>query len=113
MLIEKNTVDVNDIVTIKLINNEEIIAKLVAQDANTVTVQKPMTMALSMDERSGRPAIQMLPFFTLGGKSDAKISLRRDHMLVLTLSNDEAKAGYIHNTSGLTVPTTGNSGLIA
>lgn len=111
MLIEKQ-IEPNDIVTIKLINGDEIITKLVAQDDRTVTVQKPLVMNLSLDPSTNRPAIQMLPFFTLGGNPDAKIQLRRDHLLVLTLSNDEAKAGYIHNTSGLAVPSNKSSGLI-
>ena len=110
MLIEKSIED-NDIVSVKLITNDEIIAKLVSQDAISITLQKPLTMNLSLDDRTGRPAIQMLPFFILGAKPDAKITLRRDHVLVLTLSNDEAKSGYIHNTSGLVTSTSG-SGLV-
>jgi hypothetical protein len=111
MLIEK-TIDTNDVISIKLTTQEEIICKLAAQDATTVTVQRPLSMNLSMDERTGRPAIQMLPFFLLGAKPDAKLVLQRSHILVMTVSNDEAKAGYIHNTSGLTIPTSSESSLI-
>lgn len=112
MLIEKSNVEVNDIVTIKLTSQEELIARLVAQDVDTITIQKPMVMTISLDERSGRPAIQMMPFFLLGAKQDARITLNRSHVIVLLLSNDEAKSGYIHNTSSLAVPTSGEKGLI-
>ena len=112
MIIEKSNIDLNDIVTIKLSSQEELIARLVAQDAESITIQKPMVMNLSLDERNGRPAIQMLPFFLLGAKQDARITLNRSHVIVLTLSNEEAKSGYIHNTSSLTVPTSGEKGLI-
>lgn len=111
MLIEKS-IDINDVATIKFITGEEIIAKVVALDEATVQVTKPLVMTLSMDQQTGRPAIQMVPFFTLGGKSDSKITLQRSHMLVFTLSNDEAKAGYIHNTSGLVSASSGNGGLV-
>jgi hypothetical protein len=99
MLIEKS-INANDIVTLKLISGEEIIARVVELDSNTVTITKPLVMNLSMDE-SGRPAIQMLPFFLLGSNQDSKLQLQRSHIIILTLSNEGAKSGYIHNTSGL------------
>lgn len=106
MLIEKQ-IEQHDIVTIKFVTGEEIIAKVAALDDKTVTVVKPLVMTLSMDHQTGRPAIQMMPFFTLGGKTDGKITLQRQHMLVLILSNEEAKAGYIHNTSSLVTAPSG------
>jgi hypothetical protein len=54
----------------------------------------------------------MMPFFLLGAKQDARITLNRSHVMVLLLSNDEAKSGYIHNTSSLAVPTSNEKGLI-
>jgi hypothetical protein len=105
MLIQKQA-EVNDIVSIKLITNEEIIAKLLQQDDHTVAIQKPMIMALAPDDNRGL-AIQMMPLFTLGGQSDARIQLQRSHIIFMMLANDEAKAGYIHNTSGLISPAQG------
>jgi hypothetical protein len=105
MLIQKQA-EPNDIVAIKLITNEEIVAKLIHQDDNSVTIQKPLIMALAPDDKRGL-AIQMMPFFTLGGQSDARIQLQRSHIIFMILSNDEAKAGYIHNTSGLVAPAQG------
>lgn len=112
MLIEKNTIQSNDVVTIKLITGEEIIARLISQDDPTVTVSKVLVVTLGMDPSTNRPAIQMLPYFTLGGNPDAKITLRREHIIVMQLSSEDVKAGYIHNTSGLTIPSKG-SGLLA
>jgi hypothetical protein len=105
MLIQKQA-DSNDIVSIKLITNEEIIARLVQQDDSTVTIQRPLIMAITPDDK-GRIAIQMMPFFSLGGRPDARIQLQRSHMLFMTISNDEARAGYIQNTSGIEVPSQG------
>ncbi len=106
MLIQKQA-ETNDIVAIKLVTNEEIIAKLVQQDDKTVTIQRPMIMTLSQNDRNGL-AIQMIPFFSLGGQADARVQLQRSHIIFMMLSNDEAKAGYIHNTSGLEIPAQGS-----
>lgn len=111
MLIEKS-VKPNDVVSIKLISNEEIVAKLVEQDATTVTITKPLLLSISVDERTGKPGLQMYPFFMLGADGEEKIPLRRDHIIAIVASRDDVKSGYIHNTTGLTIPTANDKGLI-
>jgi len=111
MLIEK-AIEANDVVTIKLVTQEEIVAKFVSQDTNTVTIQKPVLLNVSIDEKTGRPGIQMLPFFVLGANSDSKITLKHIHIITMLTAADEVKSGYIHNTSGIAVPRAGEKGLI-
>lgn len=110
MLIEKSP-DVNDIVAVKLVTSEELVAKLVSQDQNTITITKPVVLNIAIDERTRKPGIQMYPFFLLGANTDGRIPLQRIHVLTMVNANDDIKSGYIANTSGLEVPGTG-SGLI-
>lgn len=113
MLIEKNTIEVNDIVTIKLITQEEIVAKVVAMDSEKIIVTKPVMLNLGMDERTGKPGIQMLPFFLLGAESDARIPLKQSHMITMVQANKDLKSSYMQSTSSLAIPgSTGGKGLI-
>lgn len=111
MLIEKS-VDVNDIATIKLVTAEEIVAKITAIDSATVTISKPLVVNVSFDERTGRPGLQMAPFFLLGANPDSKITLQRIHLLAMVPSNEDIKKNYIQMTSSLAVPGVNDAGLI-
>jgi hypothetical protein len=111
MLIEKGFAK-GDVICLKLISNEEIVAKLVEQDANTVTVTKPLLVNISVDVRTGKPGLQMYPFFMLGAEGDEKLPLRRDHIIAMVASREDVKAGYIHNTTGIAIPSASDSGLI-
>lgn len=108
MLIEK-PIQTNDVVTIKLITGEEIIGRLVSDNSDTITVQKVLVVTLGMDPSTNRPAIQMMPYFTLGGNPESRITLRREHVIAMLPSSDDMRAGYVHNTSSLLTPTQGSS----
>lgn len=111
MLIEKS-VEVNDIVTFKLVTAEEIVAKITAMDTNTVTISKPLIVNVSIDERTGRPGLQMLPFFLLGANPDSKVPLQRIHIMAMVSANEDIKKNYIQMTSGIAVPGANDTGLI-
>ena len=108
MLIKPSKIGPNDVVSIKLINNEEIIAKVVSIDNNSYTISKPLILNVFMDERTGNSGISMAPYFMLSADPDANFQVDRSHMICITLTNDQAKAGYIKNTTGLDIPVKGN-----
>lgn len=92
----------NDIISIKLVSGEELIAKLTSIEPGHVVITKPLMISLGQD-RSGNVGIQMLPYFLLCGEPDAKLTISDAHILTKTHANDQAKNGYIQNTSGLTI----------
>ena len=106
MLIEKS-IQSNEIVCVKLSNGDEIIAKLVEKNEISVTVSKPLLMVLSADPQTGRPGVQMAPFFMLGADKEGKFPINKDHIMCMVLANPEAKAGYTQTTTGLAIPTAG------
>ena len=106
MLIEKPITN-NDIVSIKISNGDEVIAKFVETTADgSVLVSKPMLMVLAQSP-SGQPGVQMMPFFMLGGEKDGKYPINPQHIVCMIKSNNEAKAGYLQATTGLAVPKAG------
>ena len=102
MLLQK-PIQPNDVVTLKLITGEELIARLVDNTNGKVTISKPMVVNLAQDPRTGTVGIQMLPYFLLTGNPDAKLSIDDKNVLVMTLSNDQAKNSYTQNSSGIAV----------
>ena len=111
MLLERNFVQ-GDVVSVKLVTNEEIVAKFLEQDTNTITITKPLVLSISVDG-AGKPGLQMYPFFILGADGDEKLPLKKEHIIAVIKSRDDVKSGYIHNTTGLTIPgANSNNGLI-
>lgn len=104
MLIQK-PIGTGDIVSIKLITGDELIAKVATFNADTVSIVKPMTVTVGVDERTGQVGILMSPYYVLCADNDAHIMLKHAHIIVYTLANDAAKSRYIQNTTGLNVPS--------
>ena len=101
---------IHDVVSIKLSNGDEIIAKCVAVDDKAITVTRPLLMILSQDPATGRPAISMAPFWMLGAEPTASYTINHDQTICILKSNTESTKGYITQTTGLAMPT--GSGII-
>ena len=104
MLIEKLDMKAGDIVTIKLINSDELIAKLVDINDINVTIEKPLLLGIAVNPDTNKPAINMLPFWVMSVDNKTKLTLQRSHILVLAKSNTEAKNGWVQFTSGIVMP---------
>ena len=102
----------NDVISIKLSNGDEIVAKLVDIDNNTMTVSKPMLMVLTQDPRTGQPGIQMAPFWMMGSDPKTSYPINRNHIMVAVKSNQDVTKNYISQTTGLMMPDSTNSGLV-
>jgi hypothetical protein len=92
MLLEKQTA-VGDVVTIKFMNGEEIIARLESETADTVTVNRPLTVSLSPQ------GLGMIPFLFLGAKDT--IVLKQQHIIAMCPSKKEAADQYLQGTTGI------------
>ena len=111
MLIQKQPA-ATDVVSIKLSNGDEIIGRM-ADSANqdSVTITKPLLMVLAQDP-TGKPGIQMVPFWMLGGDKDSSYQIARSHIMCMIVANTEAAKGYQAMTSSLAIPN-GPSSLLA
>lgn len=93
----------NDIVSIKLANGDELLAKIVSVSEKTVSVTKPLMMMLGQDAR-GNPGIQLIPFWMLGADKDGKFPINKDHIVCMVKANTDASGSYVQQTTGLTIP---------
>lgn len=109
MLLQK-PMEAGDIVTIKMVTGEELIAKLVTLGNDHVVITKPLIATLGQD-RNGNVGIQMLPYFVLTGDADAKLTISNQHIVTKTPTTEQAKSGYLQQTTGLTLASNAPTGL--
>lgn len=92
MLINKGF-SAGDVVSIKLINGDEIIAKFEKDDTDTITVSRPL--ALTMNGQG----LGMIPWVFLG--KDAAITIDRRNTFFVVESKGEAAKQYLEGTTGI------------
>lgn len=99
MLISKGYQE-GDIVSFKLINGDEIVARIISIDNNNYEISKPCTV---MPGPQGMGLIQSL--FT--ADADVNVILQKDHVLMHAPSIDQMQKHYIKTTTGIEPVTRG------
>ena len=92
MLLEK-PMATGDVVSIKLANGEEIIARLEEETDQYVKVSKPLAVTL------GPQGLGMIPFMFLAAKDT--VTLKQSHVLAMSPSKKDAADQYMQGTTGI------------
>jgi hypothetical protein len=92
MLISKPIAD-GDVVSIKLINGDEIIARLEKDDQNGYTINRPLALTMSGG------GLGMIPWIFLGDRDT--VTLKREHVFVVVPSKKDAADQYMQGTTGI------------
>jgi hypothetical protein len=92
MLLEKPIAE-GDVVSLKLVNGDEIIARLDKDDHNGITITKPLAIT------AGPQGLGMIPWIFLGNKET--FTLKREHVFVMVPSKKEAADQYMQGTTGI------------
>jgi len=82
-----------DIVSIKLVNGDEIIARFESEDAESVTISRPL--ALTMNGQG----LGMIPWVFLG--KDDSITVKKINTFFIVASKKEAATQYVEGTTGI------------
>jgi hypothetical protein len=84
----------NDTITMKTTGGEEIVARFIEEDTNTITVQKPMAIMATGQ------GIGLGPFaFTLN--PEAKVKINRHSLVFVHKTDGEMAKQYIGSTTGI------------
>jgi hypothetical protein len=92
MLIEKPVAS-GDIVSIKLINGEEIITRLEEETADYIKVTKPLSVTL------GPQGLGMIPYMFLSAKDT--ITIKQQFVIVIAPAKKDAADQYLTGTTGI------------
>lgn len=83
-----------DVITIKLSSGEEIVAKLVKEGKDALTVQMPLTLVATEQGMSLAPYL-----FTI--TPDTKLDIRLNSVITVVKSAEDTAKGYTSQTSGI------------
>jgi hypothetical protein len=100
MIIDKKTQPKeNDIISIRLISSEEVVAKFIKQDEHYIHIKNPLTLSVGPD---GKVAVST---FMLGVEKDVTIPMARNAVTCFVKSQQNLTADYIRMTSNIQIPT--------
>ncbi len=92
MLLNK-PVTTGEVVSIKLISGEEIIARLEGEEGETVKLSKPLSVT------AGPQGLGMMPFMFLN--SSNTLNIKQSHIIAMGVAKKEASDQYIQGTTGI------------
>jgi hypothetical protein len=92
MLINKGF-SAGDVVSIKILNGDEIIARFESEDTDTITISRPLALTM------GAQGLGMIPWVFLGEAE--KITLQRNHTFFMVKSKKDAADQYMEGTTGI------------
>lgn len=94
MLVSKSKYDINDIVTFKLSNGDEIVGKIVEDEMLEWKVERPCTVVPSQ-----KGIMLIASLFTTD--PDIKITLNKSHVLMHAPTAKQVKDHYLEVTTGI------------
>ena len=92
MLLKKPITE-GSVVSLKLLNGDEIIARLEEETDATIKINRPLAITASAQ------GLGMIPWLFLG-ESDS-YTLKRDHVFAMVLSKKDAADQYMQGTTGI------------
>jgi hypothetical protein len=92
MLINKGFTS-GDIVSLKLINGDELIARYDTSEGDDITISKPLSITI------GPQGLGMMPWIFLGDKDT--ITLKKSHVFTVVTSKKDAADQYLQGTTGI------------
>jgi hypothetical protein len=101
MLLEKTRFDENDVVTIKLVSGEEVLGKFIVDDGSTITLDKPLMLAMN---QKGMGLVPLL----VTVNPDTKLKFNKHGVTLMTHSDDEIAKQYTYQTTGIQPITSGS-----
>jgi hypothetical protein len=103
MMLQSNAYSKDTIVSFKLVNGDEIVAKVLEETADSFTVAKPCTVVPS---QQGLGLLQSL--FT--SDLTKNIALSKNHVMLHSVTQKDIENHYIQTTTG--IEPVGNKGII-
>ena len=92
MLLSK-PISSGSIVSLKLVNGDELIARYEDETTDTITIDKPKALT------AGPQGLGMIPWLFLGDKDT--ITLQKSHVFAVVPSKKDAADQYLEGTTGI------------
>ena len=96
-MLKENNHKENDIIDIRIIGGDEVIAKFVSETEDTITVRKPLALAM-MQNGLG------LQQYVIMGNMDNPFVINKKAIITTQVANQGAQDNYVQGTSSIKVP---------
>ena len=91
----------NDVKVLKLITGEEVIARVIEEENNLITLEKPMTLQMLSPTPTGQVGFALVPWMKAAKNNKATISI--EHVLVTDEASDQTEKNYLQVVTGLSL----------
>lgn len=85
---------IGDTVSLKLVSGEEVVAKLEEENADTISISKPVSLGMGPNGPALTP-------FMLTSDVTNNIKIRNQHILAIGKTNSQVDSQYIQSTTGI------------
>lgn len=92
----------NDVVIIRLLSGEEIIAKVNSANNEGVEITKPLVLGLMQNPNTNQPVVGLAPF-VFGIDDSEPIVIESSKWTFIAMARKEAKDQYVKATSSLEI----------
>jgi hypothetical protein len=92
MLINKGFTK-GDVITLKMVNGDEVIARFENEDADTITIDRPQAVTI------GQGGLGLIPWLFLA--ETTQVTLKKNHIFFSTVSKKDASDQYLKGTTGI------------
>ena len=89
----KKPITTGSVVSIKIINGDEIIARYEDETSDSITISKPLALTM------GAQGLGMIPWMFLGDADT--VTLQKSHVFFIVPSKKDAADQYMQGTTGI------------
>jgi len=92
----------NDVKVLKLITGEEVIARVIAEENNLITLKKPMTLQMIPPNTStGQMGFALVPW--MKAAKNKKVTISIEHILTEDEASEQTEKNYLQLVTGLSL----------
>ena len=91
----------NDVKVLKLITGEEVIARVIEEENNLITLEKPMTLQMLPPTSTGQVGFALVPW--MKAAKNEKVTISTEHILVEVEASEQSEKNYLQVVTGLSL----------
>ena len=91
----------NDVKVLKLITGEEVIARVIEEKNNLITLEKPMTLQMLPPNTTGQMGFALVPW--MKAAKNEKVSISTEHIIAEDEGSEQTHKNYLQLVTGLSL----------
>jgi len=91
----------NDVKVLKLITGEEVIARVIEEENNLITLEKPMTLQMLPPTSTGQVGFALVPW--MKAAKNEKVTISTEHIIAEDEASEQTEKNYLQVVTGLSL----------